>query len=80
MNEIVEKKNENSMLEMFWSLNTRLQMKVFSQKVFSRSPFGIRDSGGSQHSMWNPLSQESQKSMLSWGGRDEGWRKGKKKT
>lgn len=28
-------------------------------------PFGILESGGSQHSIWNPLSQESQKSILS---------------
>lgn len=53
-------------------------MKVLSWKGFFRSPFGIRDSGGSQHSMWNPRSQESQKSMLSWGGRDEGVEKRKK--
>lgn len=32
---------------------------------FESSPFGILESGGSQHSIWNPLSQESQKSMLS---------------
>lgn len=78
---IVEKKNQISMLKRLWSLNTRLRMKVFSWKGFLRSPFGIRDSGGSQHSMWNPLSQESQKSMLSWGG--QGWggreKEGKKK-
>lgn len=75
---IVEKKNEISMLERFWSINTRLGMKAFSWKGFLKSPFGIRDSGGSQHSMWNPLSQESQKSMLSWGDRDEGVEKRKK--
>lgn len=77
---IIEKKNENSILEKFWSLETRLKTKVFSWKGFLRSPFGIRDSGGSQHSMWNPLSQESQKSMLSWGGGMRERRKGKRKT
>lgn len=29
-------------------------------------PFGILESGGSQHSIWKPLSQESQKSISSW--------------
>lgn len=30
------------------------------------SPFGILESGGSQHSMWKPRSHESQNSISSW--------------
>jgi len=30
------------------------------------SPFGGLFTGGRQHSIWNPLSQASQNSMLSW--------------
>lgn len=32
------------------------------------SPFGILESGGSQHSMWKPRSHESQNSISSWKG------------
>lgn len=33
------------------------------------SPFGILESGGSQHSMWKPRSHESQNSISSWKGK-----------
>lgn len=44
---------------------------VLMGRVLQGSPFGIRESGGSQHSIWKPRSQESQKSILSWNWKDK---------